>query len=97
MNDDTGHKVEALGSWDHAVEPHDIGIDDKGPKEDNILGFLRHAYVLLRVRLERFRNGLLLDDSKLREDYLGHTEEVVAGEKMAVSDVIHQESFDAPC
>ena len=93
MNDDTGHKVEALGSWDHAVEPHDIGIDDKGPKEDNILGFLRHAYVLLRVRLERFRNGLLLDDSKLREDYLGHTEEVVAGEKMAVSDVIHQESF----
>lgn len=96
MKNDTGHIVEAIGSWDHAVEPYDVGINDKGPKEENVLGFLRHAYDLLLGRLQGFRNGLL-SDTKLRQDFLAHTEEVVAGEKMAVSDIVHQDSFTAPC
>ena len=72
-----------------------MGLDDKAPKEENIQGFFRHALVLLRGSFQRCRNGLL-NDKRLREDYLGHTEEVVAGEKMAVNDVIHQDSFNAP-
>ncbi|KAL7443529.1 hypothetical protein ACHAXM_008960 [Skeletonema potamos] len=96
MNDDTGHRVEAIGSWDHGIEPFDGGCDDKGPKEENVQGFLRHAFILLSGRFQRFRTGLL-NDTKLREDYLAHTEEVVAGEKMAVNDVVHQDSFNAPC
>jgi|Transcript_13103 hypothetical protein len=96
MNDDTGHRVEAIGSWDHAIEPYDLGLDDKAPKEENIQGFLRHAFVLLSGSFQRCRNGLL-NDTRLRENYAAHTEEVVAGEKMAVCDVIHQDSFNAPC
>ena len=30
--DDTGHRVEALGSWDHGLEPWDIGDRPLGPK-----------------------------------------------------------------
>ena len=95
INDDTGHRVEAIGSWDHAIEPYDVGLDDKAPKEENVRGFLRHVFVLLRDSFQRCRNGVL-NDTRLREDYLNHTEEVVAGEKMAVNDVIHQDSFNAP-
>jgi hypothetical protein len=93
MSDDTCHRVEAIGSWDHAIEPYDVGCDDKDPKEENVQGFIRHAFDLLSCR---FRNGVL-NDTKLREVYLAHTEEVVAGEKMAVNDVVHQDSFNAPC
>lgn len=25
---DTGHKCEAIGSWDHGVEPYDVGETD---------------------------------------------------------------------
>ena len=95
INDDTGHRVEAIGSWDHAIEPYDLGLDDEAPKEENIQGFLRHAFVLLSSSCQRLRNGVL-NDMRLRQDYIGHTEEVVAGEKMAVNDVIHQDSFSAP-
>ena len=31
--DDTGHRVEALGSWDHGLEPYDIGGQTDNPIE----------------------------------------------------------------
>lgn len=34
--DDTCHKTEALGSWDHGMEPYDIGLDDRGPKVQSV-------------------------------------------------------------
>ena len=37
------------------------------------------------------------NDPHFRRDYQAHTEEIVVGEKMAVKDVVHQDSFHAPC
>lgn len=39
----------------------------------------------------------LKDDAHLQEEVKGHTEEEVLGEKLCVSEVIHQDSFIAPC
>lgn len=88
--DDTGHKLEAIGSWDHGVEPFDAGSCPKYGDET-----LRET--LGRWVRRVWFGGGLLNDRELREDYRGHTEEVVAGEKMAVSSVVHRNSFEAPC
>jgi len=37
------------------------------------------------------------NDPNLREGFGAHTEEIVAGERMAVKYVIRQHSFEAPC
>jgi hypothetical protein len=34
--DDTGHRVEALASWDHGIEPYDCGYDAKGEKVESV-------------------------------------------------------------
>ena len=34
--DDTCHQTEALGSFDHGIEPYDIGLDDRGPKVQSV-------------------------------------------------------------
>eukprot|EP01083_Nonionella_stella_P128258 388564_1 len=89
--DDTGHKLERIGSWDHGLEPHDIGDDEGGHKIESVQEFLKSA-----VRLSwRALNNCF--DPDLKKAWDTHTEEIVAGEKMAVKSVIHKESFDAPC
>ena len=34
--DDTGHCVEALGAWDHGLEPYDIGDQAEEPKIETV-------------------------------------------------------------
>eukprot|EP01083_Nonionella_stella_P285662 972455_1 len=102
--DDTGHRVEALGSWDHGLEPYDIGDQTKDHKVESLQEFnefMKHAVHLtldtLAGGLKRIQESAFFDDPHLREEYNSHTEEVIAGEKMAVANVIHQNSFEAPC
>ncbi len=91
--DDTGHKVEALGSWDHGVESYDVGANRCLLNED---ASFRGTLARWIRKMKDFGAGIQ-NDSKLREDYQSHTEEVVAGEKMAVRRVVRRKSFEAPC
>ena len=47
--------------------------------------------------IKRIQESNFFNDPHLREAYNSHTEEIVAGEKMAVKKIIHQNSFEAPC
>lgn len=102
--DDTAHQIEAIGTWDHGME----GIDtvnctsEKTHKIDNFKDFIKCATKAIDNGLEqlkekerRFNN--ILHDRRLCEEYREHSEEVVAGEKMAVKAIVHEHSFDAPC
>lgn len=108
--DDTAHQVEAIGTWDHGVEGVDTAnIDDGSHKINNIQDFITCASKAIGTASKAIGTGIntlkekerncnnLLHDRRLREEYREHTEEVVAGEKMAVKSVVREHSFDAPC
>ena len=134
--DDTAHQTEALGSWDHGLEPYDIGLDDRGPKVQSVkvssllLYFelllisqlnlhlttntcfphvktstssnLQEFFILTSACFNKALDKLhstdnFWNDPHFRREYQAHTEETVAGEKMAVKNVVHQNSFNAPC
>lgn len=100
--DDTGHKLEAIGSWDHGIEGYDVGSDDHSQKIQDVHDFttcFRQAITsgISKIREEEHRFGSLIQDTQLQEKYRSHTEEIVSGEKMCVARVINQDSFDAPC
>ncbi|KAL7554963.1 hypothetical protein ACHAWF_018527 [Thalassiosira exigua] len=96
--DDTAHQVEALGSFDHGLEPHDVGYDTEETKVESVQQFLTRTFDVtcnaLSNGLKRLRESEYFSDPRLRDS---HTEEIVAGERMAVSYVIRKESFEAPC
>ena len=101
---DTGHNVEALGSWDHGVEPYDVGNrpEDTDHKIENVQelvqgtqGIISRGRQFFREKFHDFREWV--NNDRFREDYKSHSEEVVAGEKMAVKRMVHDKSFEAPC
>ncbi|KAL9181999.1 hypothetical protein ACHAXT_012342 [Thalassiosira profunda] len=93
--DDTGHRVEALGSWDHGMEQFDDQNNE--PKIESVQEFVKRTLTLtcsaLRKGMKRIQESEFFSDPRLREGYNSHTEEDVAGERMAVRDVVHQRSF----
>ena len=102
--DDTSHQVEAIGTWDHGIEGADTVncTADKAHKIDNFQDFLKCARNAIGYGLEQLKEkersfNNILHDRKLREEYREHSEEIVAGEKMAVRAIVHEHSFDAPC
>ena len=108
--DDTAHQVEAIGTWDHGVEGIDtVNVEDGSHKIVSIQDFVNCAAKAIENASKVIGGGIntlkekerncsdLLHDRRMREDYQQHTEEIVAGEKMAVKPIIHEHSFDAPC
>lgn len=102
--DDTAHQVEAIGTWDHGVEGIDTvnSTDNDAHKIDSLKDFIKCATSAIGKGINKLKETELnyndvLHDRKLREAYREHTEEVVAGEKMAVKPTVHEHSFDAPC
>jgi hypothetical protein len=102
--DDTAHRIEAIGSWDHGVEGIDTvnsSAEDGSHKIEGIQDFLKCVSKAIGSGIEKLkederRHNGILHDRALREKYREHTEEIVAGEKMAVKSMIHEHSFDAP-
>jgi hypothetical protein len=102
--DDTAHQVEAIGTWDHGVEGIDtVNSSDNGShKIDSFEDFVKCATNAIGKGINKLRQTDqsckdVLHDRQLREAYREHTEEIVAGEKMAVKPIVHEHSFDAPC
>ena len=46
--------------------------------------------------IKRIQESDFFSDPHLRESYYSHTEEIVAGERMAVRPVVHHNSFMSP-
>lgn len=102
--DDTAHQVEAIGTWDHGVEGVDTvnAAEDGTHKIDNFQDFVQCAAKAIGSGIEKLKEkersyNNILHDHRLRKEYQEHTEEIVAGEKMAVKQIVHEHSFDAPC
>jgi hypothetical protein len=102
--DDTAHKVEAIGSWDHGVEGYDVGerSEDESQKIESLQDFVKCAKKAIWNGMDKLKEkersySDILHNRELREKYREHTEEIVAGEKMAVKPLVHEDSFGAPC
>ncbi|KAL7480014.1 hypothetical protein ACHAW6_007669 [Cyclotella cf. meneghiniana] len=102
--DDTAHKVEAIGSWDHGVEGYDVGerSEDESQKIESLQDFVKCTKNAIWNGMEKLKEkercySDILHNRELREKYREHTEEIVAGEKMAVKPLVHEDSFGAPC
>jgi hypothetical protein len=97
--DDTAHQVEAIGTWDHGVEGVD-SLEDGAHKITSMQEFVSCATKATKAigsGIKKLAEKDILHDRELREKYGDHTEEIVAGEKMAVKAIVHTDSFDAPC
>ncbi|KAL3782401.1 hypothetical protein HJC23_005449 [Cyclotella cryptica] len=102
--DDTAHKVEAIGSWDHGIEGYDVGdrSEDDSQKIESLQDFVKCAKKAISNGMDKLKEkersySDILHNRELREHYREHTEEIVAGEKMAVKPLIREDSFGAPC
>ena len=60
-----------------------------------IQGIISRGRQFFREKFHDFREWV--NNDRFREDYKSHSEEVVAGEKMAVKRMVHDKSFEAPC
>ena len=92
----TGDMVEALGEWDHGVCDPEIKPKtsrNTGLKEA-VLSAERTFDGAVRKMVQKGARAVKLDDNTKLE-VSGHTEEEVAGMKLCVKDVVHQESFEA--
>lgn len=77
----------------------------KGHENDSndILASPKRLVNQVRISVTKFFNGLsekaseVTHDEHLKEEVENHTEEEVAGMKLCVSNVVHQDSFSAPC
>jgi hypothetical protein len=103
--------MEHSGDWDHGSEPippagaaeETTGdTDDPNSKIDR-LGGAKKMMQQAQVTVSKVIHDLgekadqaLHHDSHFKEEVEGHTEEEVAGCKLAVSKNIHQDSFSAP-
>lgn len=91
----TPDMVETLGEWDHGVCDPEIkpATNAMGLKEA-VLAAERSVDGVVRRMVQKGARAVALDDNTKKE-VAGHTEEEVAGMKLCVNQVVHQDSFEA--
>lgn len=101
--------LEHSGDWDHGVEPDVLDAsfsnDDEALKghDDDMLAVPKRVAQQVRTSVSKAIHNLsdnlagLKNDAHLKEEVENHTEEEVAGMKLCVSKIVHQESFSAQC
>ena len=72
---------------------------NKGHDDEGFLASPKRLVPQVRLSFVKALNDLMAvsHDEHLKEEVESHTEEEVAGMKLCVSEVVHQDSFTAPC
>ena len=73
--------------------------DNKGHDDEGLLASPKRLVTQVKFSFVKALNDLMevSHDEHLKEEVENHTEEEVAGMKLCVSKVVHQDSFTAPC
>eukprot|EP01083_Nonionella_stella_P090205 252024_1 len=92
--DDTGHRVEALGSWDHGLEAYDMGDWAEDPKVESVQEFAKRSCALAANALTSSIKGIcesnLLKDFCTQED----TNKMPADKKTGANHASQLDSFE---
>eukprot|EP01083_Nonionella_stella_P090206 252025_1 len=91
---DTGHRSDALGSWDHGLEAYDIGDWAEDPKVESVQEFAKSSLTLaknaLTTSIKRNCESSLVKEYRAQED----SDEITSDKEAAAKHASEMDGFE---